>query len=129
MNQGRFVEEKNYLHCYSPLHDWRSKGQRCFFDSFKAALNRAAESLALNMAKSHIRVKSVAPSAIAVRGDLTPEALSAEDWSRRIPLGRKGTPRELGYPVRYIASDQAAYMTSNTVKLDDSLILLGAPES
>lgn len=80
------------------------------------------------MAKYHIRVNCVAPGAVAVRGDFTPEALSAEEWARRIPLGRKGTPREVGYLVRYIASDEAAYMTGNTVKLDGGLILPDMPE-
>ena len=106
----------------------RAYPEDALYGGFKAALNRAAESLALNMAKYHIRVNCVAPGATAVRGDLTPEALSAEEWTRRIPLGRKGTPREVGYLVRYIASDEAAYMTGNTVKLDGGLILPGMPE-
>jgi NAD(P)-dependent dehydrogenase (short-subunit alcohol dehydrogenase family) len=106
----------------------RAYPEDALYGGFKAALNRAAESLALNVAKYRIRVNCVAPGATEVRGDLTPAALSAEDWVRRIPLGRKGTPREVGYLVRYIASDEASYMTGNTVKLDGGLILPGMPE-
>jgi hypothetical protein len=34
----------------------------------------------------------------------------------------------VGYLVRYIASDEAAYMTGNVIKLDGGLILPGMAE-
>jgi NAD(P)-dependent dehydrogenase (short-subunit alcohol dehydrogenase family) len=93
----------------------------------KAALIRSAESMALDMATHGIRVNCVAPGATAVRGSFTPEELS-QGYAKKIPLGRKGTPDEVGCLVRFIASDEAAYMTGNTVKLDGGLILPGMPE-
>jgi NAD(P)-dependent dehydrogenase (short-subunit alcohol dehydrogenase family) len=105
----------------------RAYPEDALYGGFKAALNRAAESMALDMAKHRIRVNCVAPGATAVRGAYTPEELSA-GWCAKIPLGRSGTPREVGYLVRYIASDEASYMTGNTVKLDGGLILPGMPE-
>jgi NAD(P)-dependent dehydrogenase (short-subunit alcohol dehydrogenase family) len=106
----------------------RAYPEDALYGGFKAALNRAAESLALDMAKHRIRVNCVAPGATQVRGNFTPEELSAGPFAPQIPLGRRGTPREVGYLVRYIASDEAAYMTGNTVKLDGGLILPGMPE-
>ncbi|MDR2483140.1 MAG: SDR family oxidoreductase [Treponema sp.] len=106
----------------------RAYPEDALYGGLKAALNRAAESMALDMAKHRIRVNCVAPGATAVRGNYDPQALAAGTFAPRIPLGRKGTPREVGYLVRYIASDEAAYMTGNTVKLDGGLILPGMPE-
>ena len=106
----------------------RAYPEDALYGGFKAALNRAAESMALDMAKHKIRVNCVAPGATAVRGNYTPEELSAGTFAPRIPLGRRGTPDEVGHLVRFIASDEAAYMTGNTVKLDGGLILPGMPE-
>jgi NAD(P)-dependent dehydrogenase (short-subunit alcohol dehydrogenase family) len=106
----------------------RAYPEDSIYGGLKAALNRAAESIALDVAKYHIRVNCIAPGATAIRGNYTPEELSAGSFAPKIPLGRKGTPREVGFLVRYIASDEAAYMTGNTVKLDGGLILPGTPE-
>jgi NAD(P)-dependent dehydrogenase (short-subunit alcohol dehydrogenase family) len=106
----------------------RAYPEDSIYGGLKAALNRAAESIALDVAKYRIRVNCIAPGATAIRGTYTPEELSAGTFAPKIPLGRKGTPREVGYLVRYIASDEAAYMTGNTVKLDGGLILPGMPE-
>ena len=46
-----------------------------------------------------------------------------------IPLGRKGTPREVGEAVAYLASDAAGYITGVSLRLDGGLILPGSPES
>jgi NAD(P)-dependent dehydrogenase (short-subunit alcohol dehydrogenase family) len=105
----------------------RAYPEDALYGGFKAALNRAAESIALSLAKHHIRVNCVAPGATAVRGNYSPEELTA-GFAPHIPLGRRGTPREVGYLVRYIASDEADYMTGDTIKLDGGLILPGMPE-
>jgi NAD(P)-dependent dehydrogenase (short-subunit alcohol dehydrogenase family) len=106
----------------------RAYPEDALYGGFKAALNRSAESMALNLAGRRIRVNCIAPGATAVRGTYTPEELSAGTFPPKIPLGRLGTPREVGYLVRYIASDEAAYMTGNVVKLDGGLILPGMNE-
>lgn len=99
------------------------------YGGMKAALNRSAESFALDLAKYKIRVNCVAPGNTKVRGEVTPEALSSKPFHKRIPLGRSGTPKEVGYLVKYIASPEAGYMTGNTIKLDGGLILPGMPET
>jgi NAD(P)-dependent dehydrogenase (short-subunit alcohol dehydrogenase family) len=106
----------------------RAYPEDALYGGFKAALNRSAESMALDLAKYKIRVNCVAPGATAVRGNYTPEELSAGTFAPKIPLGRLGTPREVGYLVRYIASEEAAYMTGNIIKLDGGLILPGMEE-
>ena len=107
----------------------RAYPEDAIYGGLKSALNRAAESMALDMAQYNIRVNCIAPGATAVRGDLSEEGLKNGAFAERIPLKRKGSPREVGCLVRFIASDEAAYMTGNIVKLDGGLILPGMPEA
>ena len=106
---------------------FRAYPEDAVYGGFKAALIRSVESMALDMAPHGIRVNCVAPGATAVRGSFSEEDLT-RGYAKRIPLGRKGVPDEVGRLVRFIASDEAAYMTGNTVKLDGGLILPGMPE-
>jgi NAD(P)-dependent dehydrogenase (short-subunit alcohol dehydrogenase family) len=106
---------------------FRAYPEDSIYGGFKAAVIRATESFALELAPHGIRVNCVAPGATARRVNSTPEELS-QGFAAQIPLGRRGTPNEVGYLIRYIASDEAAYMTGNTIKLDGGLILPGMPE-
>ena len=107
----------------------RAYPEDAIYGGMKAALNRSAESMALDMAPYGIRVNCVAPGATAVRGSFTGEELSRGDFAKRIPLGRRGSPDEVGHLVKYLASDEAAYITGTTVKIDGGLILPGMPET
>lgn len=109
-----------------------TRGQRSYpedplYGGMKAGLNRACESLALELAPHGIRVNAVAPGATAVRGGFTPEELWASAFSRQIPLGRMGSPAEVAALIAYLVSDEAAYMTGTTLRLDGGLILPGMP--
>lgn len=106
----------------------RAYPEDAIYGGLKAALNRSAESMALDMAKYGIRVNCVAPGATAIRGSFTTEELSAGSFAKKIPLGRKGSPDEVGHLVKYLASAQAAYITGAVVKIDGGLILPGMPE-
>jgi len=106
----------------------RAYPEDAIYGGLKAALIRSAESLALCMARHNVRVNCVAPGATAIRGSFSREELRANKMAGKIPLGRLGSPREVGYLVRFIASEEAAYMTGNTIKLDGGLILPGTPE-
>ena len=106
----------------------RAYPEDAVYGGMKAALIRSVESMALDMAPHGIRVNCVAPGATATRGGYTDAELSSGSFPPRIPLGRKGKPDEVGALVRFIASDAAAYMTGNTIKLDGGLILPGMSE-
>ena len=106
----------------------RAYPEDAIYGGMKAALNRSAESLALNLAPYGIRVNCVAPGATAIRGSFSPPELSKGRFAKKIPLGRKGSPQEVGHLVKYLASPEAAYITGDIIKIDGGLILPGMPE-
>lgn len=114
-----------------------SRGERAYAGDFlygglKAGLNRAIQSIALDLAPYGIRVNNVAPGATRVRSkaDLTEEG--REDFwdglGRKIPLERCGTPEDIGEAVAFLASERASYITGVTLRVDGGLILPGMPE-
>jgi NAD(P)-dependent dehydrogenase (short-subunit alcohol dehydrogenase family) len=106
---------------------FRSYPEDALYGAAKAGLTRATESMALELAPYGIRMNCVAPGATRVRGDMSEEGLRSS-YASKIPLGRFGTPRENGYAVAWLCSEQAAYITGTTLKIDGGLILPGMPE-
>jgi NAD(P)-dependent dehydrogenase (short-subunit alcohol dehydrogenase family) len=94
------------------------------YGSMKAALTRATETMALEFASSGIRVNCVAPGAIA--REINTER--GNKLGKKIPLGRMGTPVDIGNAVAWLCSDEASYITGTTLRVDGGLILPGMPE-
>jgi len=55
-------------------------------------------------------------------GEYGPGELMAE-WVEGIPMGRAGTPAEVGALVAFLASADAAYITGQTINVDGGLIM------
>ncbi|MBN2984055.1 MULTISPECIES: SDR family NAD(P)-dependent oxidoreductase [Cohnella] len=97
------------------------------YGATKAGLTRASQSAALDLAPYGIRVNCVAPGATASR-----EGEDVRRWyeaiGRKIPLGRTGTTADIGEACAWLASEQAAYVTGTTLRVDGGLIVPGMPE-
>lgn len=109
-----------------------SRGERAYpgdaiYGGLKAGMNRAIQSMALDLAPYGIRINNVAPGATRVR-DSQPSDRFYDGLAPRIPLGRIGTPEDMGEAVAWLASDKASYITGVTLRLDGGLILAGMPE-
>ena len=135
-----------------------SRGERAYANAgiycgIKACLNHMAEAFALDLAPYRIRVNNVAPGAVRVRSDeellamthgretdyfynedfkTNPQKVEDHDFwdllGPRIPLGRVGTPEDIGNAVAFLASEKASYITGFTLRVDGGLILPGMPE-
>lgn len=108
-----------------------SRAQRAYphdaiYGGQKAALSRASESMALDLAPYGIRVNCVAPGAIATE---RASAEYREKFGRKIPLGRMGTPGDIANAVAWLCSEEASYITGITLRVDGGLILPGMPEN
>ncbi len=96
------------------------------YGGVKAALARATGSVALDLAAHGIRVNCIAPGAIQTSADR--EAYYC-GFGAKIPLGRPGTPDDIGKAAVWLASEQASYMTGAVLRVDGGLILPGMPET
>ncbi|MET9388306.1 SDR family NAD(P)-dependent oxidoreductase [Streptomyces sp. NPDC002928] len=80
------------------------------------------KALAVEFAKSGITVNTVAPSSIdtpSVQKKRATGAIpSAEDMAKYIPVGRMGTGEDIAAAVSYLVSDEASYVTGQTVSVN-----------
>jgi len=96
---------------------------RAAYSSSKAGLFGLAKTAARELAASGVTVNAVAPGIIAT--DMTsdiPETRRAKQLAA-IPLGRFGNPEEVAGAVRFLASDEAAWITGQTLCVDGGLCM------
>jgi len=85
----------------------------------KAALNKFTKNIALELSQYGIRVNSIAPGYTTNK--------DKREWNKevysRIPMGRFGSPEEVGAAVVYLASDNASYITGTCLTMDGGALL------
>ncbi len=89
----------------------------------KAGLIGLTKSVARELASRNIRVNAVAPGYIDT--DMTaalPEAAKRK-MMELIPLARLGTPQDVADCVAWLASDQAAYVTGEVVRVNGGMYM------
>lgn len=91
------------------------------YGSSKAAMIGFTRTIARELAPFGIRVNAVAPGLINTKmGEEMDEKYQTEMLSRS-DLGRKGTPEEVANLVCFLASDEAAYMTGQVIRIDGGM--------
>ena len=88
------------------------------YSAAKAGLIGATRSLAKEVAKRNITVNAVAPGLIDT--DMIKQ-IPVDDLSKLIPMRRLGLPSEVAKLVRFLASDDAAYITGQVITIDGGL--------
>ena len=89
----------------------------------KAGLIGFCKSLAREVASRSITVNVVAPGLIAT--DMTKAITdnAKADWATQIPLGRMGTPDDVAAAVRFLASDEASYITGQVLAVNGGMYM------
>lgn len=106
----------------SVVGEYGSAGQTVYAAS-KAAVANIARSAAKELGRSGIRVNAVAPGVIETA--LT-ESLSEDARASNIaktPLGRLGQASEVAAVIRFLASDEASFVTGQVLGIDGGLVL------
>lgn len=89
----------------------------------KAGLIGFTKSVAKEMASRNIRCNAVAPGYIAtdMTAVLGEEAVDA--MVKTIPMGRVAQPEEVAKAVLFLASDDASYITGQTLNVDGGMVM------
>ena len=98
-------------------------GGQTNYSASKAGLIGFTKALAREVAARNITVNAIAPGFIPT--DLT-SSLSDElrnETMKMIPLGRWGTVEEVAHAVAFLASDQAGYITGQTLNVDGGMVM------
>jgi 3-oxoacyl-[acyl-carrier protein] reductase len=93
------------------------------YGAVKAALMQYTQTQALALARKRIRVNSIAPGSIFFEGGVWDTAKQKnpalyERVLAGIPSGRYGTPEEVAQIVTFLVSDQASWVTGQTIVVD-----------
>jgi len=129
-----------YLHCHRAANIMVDRGTRgsivnissfaaarahrymSAYDATKGGMEAMTRTMALDLAPFGIRVNVVGPGAIHTE-EYDP---AGEEAKRRrgetVPLGRVGYPEDIAGAVAFLASDDAAYITGQTLYVDGGML-------
>jgi NAD(P)-dependent dehydrogenase (short-subunit alcohol dehydrogenase family) len=93
----------------------------------KGALNQLTKVAAVELAPHNIRVVAIGPGTILT--ELARKAVMADEAGRskilaRTPIGRAGEPEEIASVASFLASDDASYITGQTIYPDGGRLAL-----
>ncbi|MCF7521116.1 3-oxoacyl-ACP reductase FabG [Neisseria sp. ZJ106] len=89
------------------------------YSASKAGIIGAAKALALELAKRKITVNCVAPGLIDT--DMIDDNIPVEEILKMIPAQRMGKPEEVAHAIRFLMSEQAAYITRQVLAVNGGL--------
>ena len=110
--------------CISSIAGLEAFGAPIAYSGAKAALNAFVHGAARPLAKKGVRINAVAPGNIVFEGSAWERKLEEDQAAvetmleREVPLGRAGTPEEIGDVVAFLASPRASFITGSVIVAD-----------
>ena len=98
------------------------------YNATKAAMDALTRTMAVELGSSAICCNSVAPGTIAT--EMVDELLTAnpalkERFISKTPLGRVGVTDEAAWPIVFLLTDAAAFLTGQTIVVDGGRLAAG----
>ena len=109
----------------SSVHEVIPRPSYLSYSVSKGGVGNMTRTLALEYARRGIRVNGVGPGATItpINRAWTEDPVKTEIVAGHIPLGRAGTADEMAGVCAFLASDDAAYITGQTIFVDGGLTL------
>jgi NAD(P)-dependent dehydrogenase (short-subunit alcohol dehydrogenase family) len=98
------------------------------YNASKAALDALTRTLAVELGPAGILVNSVAPGTILtemVEGLMTANPALREKLVAKAPLGRLGAVAEAAWPIVFLLTDAASFLTGQTIVVDGGRLAQG----
>lgn len=93
------------------------------YTASKGGIEMFTRVAAVELGPHAIRVNCVAPGAVEVERTTLESPDYGRQWGRITPLGRVGTPADVGHAVVFLASDQGAFINGQTLGVDGGLFI------
>ncbi|HEX4518717.1 MAG TPA: glucose 1-dehydrogenase [Gaiellaceae bacterium] len=97
--------------------------RQAHYAASKAAMLGLMRSAALELVGEGITVNAVLPGNVATPGLTAADPEMRARLTASIPLGRMATPEEIGWAVRFFASEESGYVTGQTLVVDGGQVL------
>jgi len=94
------------------------------YTASKGGVEMFTRSAAIELGRHGIRVNCVAPGAIEIERTRLEAPDYAETWGKQATLGRVGLPADVARAVAWLASDEADFVTAQTIWVDGGAFTL-----
>src|SRR5688572_20293997 len=99
-----------------------------YYAASKGGMNAFIRTLALEVAREGITVNGVEPGYIRTAAmELLADEAGMAQMAKYIPLGYLGAPEDIAYAMLYLASEEARYVTGQTICIDGGSTLPESP--
>lgn len=99
-----------------------------YYAASKAGINAFIRTAAIELARENITVNGVEPGYIRTAAmELLADEQGMAQMAKYIPVGYIGSPEDVAYAMLYLASDEARYVTGQTICVDGGSTLPESP--
>lgn len=102
----------------SSIYGIIGRGKQSMYSATKHAINGLTKSLALELAPYNILVNSVCPGFTKTQMVLRNPPKKIAQLEKDVPIGRLASPTDIAQSVYFLASNQASYITGQTLVVD-----------
>ena len=99
-----------------------NKGQSNY-SAAKAGVEAFTKSLAREVGSRNITINSIAPGFIDTDMTQQSDGVNMDDLIKEIPLGRFGKPDEVAHLTSFLCSEEASYITGQTIHINGGLYM------